>query len=94
MELLPTTPVYWKRDAFHGPPPPEFDWHPRDLDWKEHGQYIDYFLIRDFYFNPEQFPGKPLEPDVWFLKEGYAQCKMICRAGPWRLWENTRPAAP
>jgi hypothetical protein len=94
MELLPTTPVYWKRDAFGGPPPPEFDWHPRELDWKEHGQYIDYFLIRDFYFNADQFPSNPLEPDVWFLKEGYRQCKMICRAGPWRLWENMRPAAP
>jgi hypothetical protein len=94
MTLLPTTPVYFKKDAFHNPPPPAFDWHPERLDWERNGQYIDYFLIRDSYLNYAEFPQKPLKPDLWYFKQGYAQNRMVCQAGFWRLWENTRPASP
>jgi hypothetical protein len=90
MALLPTTPVYWKRDPFHNPPPPVFDWSPQALDWQRNGQYLDYFLIRDRWFSTKE----PFTPDAWYLKEGYPQCRLVCVAGPWRLWENRRPTPP
>jgi hypothetical protein len=90
MTALPTTPVYWKRDPFHGVPPLA-DWKPVQLDWQRNGQYVEYFLVRDKLYSMPKSASDPIEPDVWFLKEGYAQCRLICAAGPWRLWENTRP---
>jgi hypothetical protein len=89
-----STPVYWKHDAFHNAAPPLIDWHPEQFSWQQNGQYIDYFLVREFTWNLADYPTQPLKPDALFLQEGYRQVKLACAEGMWRLWENTRPVPP
>lgn len=58
-----------------GPPtfPPRFEWTPERFDWREHGSYFDYFLIRG--------GGQPLAGHLH-------EVELVVQDGPYRLYRK------
>jgi hypothetical protein len=64
-----------------GPPtfPPRFEWTPERFDWREHGSYFDYFLIRG--------GGQPLAGHLH-------EVELVVQDGPYRLYRKKAAVAP
>jgi hypothetical protein len=90
MDMVPTTPVYYKqRDFFYGPVP-GFEWRPLTFR-AEYGKNIDYFLVHaPAYLQLEKFGRVPT--DRLLLKEALAESEIVCSEGQWRLYAH-RPGA-
>lgn len=89
MDMLPTTPVYYRNAGVFGRIRPAFDWVPWTFDYAQMGTNVRYFLIhaREEYV----IPGAPnMKSDAFLLKrEGVENTRLVCSEGLWRLYENT-----
>lgn len=92
MDMLPTTPVYYRKANVFDRIRPAFDWMPWHFDYVQMGKNVRYFLIhaQDGY----RIPGAPnIKVDEFLLgPEGYAKSRLVCRHGLWRLYENLNEA--
>jgi hypothetical protein len=92
MDMLPTTPVYYRNAGVFGRIRPAFDWVPWTFDYAQMGTNVRYFLIhaREEY----RIPGAPnMKTDAFLLKrEGVENTRLVCSDGLWRLYENLEEA--
>ena len=88
MDMLPTTPVYYLKANVFRHLRPAFEWIPQTFDYGEMGRNVRYILIHAQ--EEYKFPGMPtIRADRALLKpEGYANSRLVCGDGLWRLYEN------
>ncbi|MGC9985047.1 MAG: hypothetical protein ABSF35_15620 [Polyangia bacterium] len=86
MEVVPTTPVYYKqRDFFYGPAP-GFEWNPLSFQ-AAYGKNVDYFFIHaPVYLEIEGLGRVPV--DRLLLKQALQESELVCSEGAWRLYAH------
>jgi hypothetical protein len=95
MEMLSTTPVYWRDHTAFDRVRPAFDWRPWQFEYGPMSKNVRYFLVH----GPKIviLPGDELLIDVdatLLKKDGLEDSRRVCESGLWRLYENTRVAPP
>jgi hypothetical protein len=89
MEMLPTTPVFWRDRTAFDRVRPAFDWRPWEFEYGPMSGKVRYFLVHGP--NVVLLPGAktPIDVDETLLKDGLSRCRLVCRSGLWRLYENS-----
>jgi hypothetical protein len=89
MDMLPTTPVYYRAATPFGPGAPAgFDWIPEIFDYGKYAAQVHYFLVHD----PDRIQigqvGRLRPAEEVYFKRWQPSVKLVCRQGMWKLYEN------